>query len=435
MRFERGVDPAGQVNAINRTCELLLSICGGQAGPIIDIRNKKFLPKDISIKLTASRIEKILGCHIKSSNISKILNGLNFVAKRYSNFWNVKVPSYRFDIEIEDDLIEEIARIYGFNNIPEETEIVTNPLTGIEDERLDQERISNHLCSRDYFEVINYSFIEQNTDNLITGKKTKLILNNPISNEMSVMRSSLLPGLLLSASRNLARQNERVRLFEIGKVFSGNLNNHQEDENIAAIIIGAPHAESWLANKKNVDFYNLKGDLESLLSCFSLRNQYSYEAKDHTMMHPGQSASIKCNEKIVGLIGKLHPNITKKYNIKQDAYFFEINYTKAFEPVSIVASLVSKYPIIRRDIAVVIDSTIQVSQIVDAARAVQPSIIQSIEVFDVYEGKNIEKGRKSVALGLILQEKSRTLTDKEADSVVTEILDSLRKNYSAKLRE
>ncbi|MEC9415663.1 MAG: phenylalanine--tRNA ligase subunit beta [Pseudomonadota bacterium] len=435
MRFERGVDPEGQVNAINRTCELLLSICGGQAGPIIDISNKRYLPKDITIKLTTSRIEKILGCHIRVSDISKILNGLNFVTKRYSNFWNVKVPSYRFDIEIEDDLIEEIARIYGFNNIPEETEIVTNPLTGIEDERLDQERISNHLCSRDYYEVINYSFIEQNADNLVSGKKTKLILNNPISSEMSVMRSTLLPGLLLSASRNLARQNERVRLFEIGKVFSGNLDDHQEYEHIAAIIIGTSQAESWLADKKNVDFYNLKGDLESLLSSFSKVNQYTYESEDHTMMHPGQSASIKRNEKIIGLIGKLHPSITKKYNIKQDAYFFEINYTQAFKPVPIVASSVSKYPIIRRDIAIVIDATIPVSRIVDTASAVQPSIIKSIEVFDVYEGKNIEEGRKSVALGLILQEKSRTLTDKEADSIVSRILVALRKNYSAKLRE
>ncbi len=435
LRFERGVDPAGQVHAISRTCELLLLICGGEAGPITDISNKKFLPKGISIKLTTSRIRKILGCHIKANDINKILTGLNFDTKKYSNYWKVKVPPYRFDIEIEDDLIEEIARIYGFNNIPEKTEIITNPLTEIEDARLDQERIANHLCSRDYYEVINYSFIEESIDNLVSGKETKLKLSNPISSEMSVMRSTLLPGLLTSASRNLARQNERVRLFEVGKVFSGNLNNHHENEHIAAIIIGAPQAESWLAGPKNVDFYNLKGDLESLLSRFSLRNQYNYEAEDHSMMHPGQSASIKCNKKIIGLIGKLHPGITKKYNIKQDAYFFEIDYTEAFEPTPVVASLVSKYPVIRRDIAIVVDKKIPVSKIINTAREIQPSIIQSIEVFDVYEGKNIEEGRKSVALGLILQEKSRTLRDKEADNLVSRIIESLHKNYSAKLRE
>ena len=435
LRFERGVDPAGQVNAINRACELLLSICGGQAGPIIDISSEKFLPKGMSIKLTTSRIEKILGCRIKANDISKILIGLNFNIKKYNNYWRVKVPSYRFDIKIEDDLIEEIARIYGFNNIPEETEIVENPLTGIEDDRLDLEKIANHLCSRDYYEVINYSFIGEDIDNLVSGKETKLILNNPISSEMSVMRSTLLPGLLTSASRNLARQNERVRLFEVGKVFSGNLNNHQENEHIAAIIIGAPQAESWLVDPKNIGFYNLKGDLESLLSCFPLRNKYTYEAESHPMMHPGQSASIMRNKKIIGLIGKLHPSITRKYNIKQDAYYFEIDYKETFEPVSVVASLGSKYPITRRDISIVVDNTIPVSHIIDTARAIEPSIIQSIKVFDVYEGENIEEGRKSVALGLILQEKSRTLTDKEADILVSRILDLLHKNYSAKLRE
>ena len=435
LRFERGVDPNIQSIAVNMATNLLLSICNGDAGPLMDIKNKKFLPKEITIKLNEIRVNKILGHIIPKNKITKILKSLNFEVTEAKTSWNVTVPTYRFDVKIEDDLIEEIARVYGFGNIPGATEESNNPLNKSIDDRLEINNISNHLCSRDYQEIISYSFVEEQIDNFISGKNSSLKLKNPISSEMSVMRSSLLSGLLNSLKRNISRQNSRVRLFEVGKVFNGELNNHDEREKIAAISLGTIDEENWRANNDCIDFYNVKGDLESIIGSSHENHLYSFKKSDNHIFQPGQAAEVFKEGNSIGCLGKLHPNLLKLFNIKQDVFYFEIDYELCFTPFIVNAHTISKYPQIRRDISITIDKSVAVSEIINSVIQINPNIIQSTNVFDVYEGKNIEEGRKSIALGLILQDKSRTLIDKDADDLVELVIKSLQSEYSAQLRE
>jgi len=435
LRFERGVDPNIQAIAVNMATHLLLSICNGDAGPLKDIQNKKFLPKENTIQLNEIRVNKILGHIISKNKITKILKSLNFKVTEAKTSWNVTIPSYRFDVKIEDDLIEEIARVYGFDNIPGATEYSNNPLSKSNDDRLDINNISNLLCSRDYQEIISYSFVDEKIDNFISGKESSLKLKNPISNEMSVMRSSLLSGLLISLKRNISRQNSRVRLFEVGKVFNGELNGHDEKEKFAAISVGTVDEENWRANNDNIDFYNIKGDLESIIGSNHENHLYSFDKSNKHIFHPGQAAEVFKEGNSIGYLGKLHPNLTKLFNIKQDVFYFEIDYELCFKSFIVNAHTISKYPQIRRDISITIDKSVAVSEIINTVIQINPNIIQSTNVFDVYEGKNIEEGRKSIALGLILQDKSRTLIDKDADDLVELVIKSLQSKYSAQLRE
>ena len=435
LRFERGVDPNIQATAVNMATHLLLSICNGDAGPLKDIKNKKFLPKEITIKLNEIRVNKILGHIISKNKITKILKSLNFKVTEAKTCWKVTIPSYRFDVKIEDDLIEEIARVYGFDNILGATEYSNNPLSKPIDDRIDINNISNLLCSRDYQEIISYSFIDEKIDNFISGKDSSLKLKNPISNEMSVMRSSLLSGLLGSLKRNISRQNSRVRLFEVGKVFNGKLNGHDEREKFAVISAGTIDEENWRANNDSIDFYNIKGDLESIIDSNYENHLFSFNKSDNHIFHPGQAAEVFKEGDSIGHLGKLHPNLTKLFNIKRDVFYFEIDYELCFTPFIVNAHTISKYPQIRRDISITIDKSIAASEIINTVIQINPNIIQSTNIFDVYEGKNIEEGRKSIALGLILQDKSRTLIDKDADELVELVIKSLQNEYSAQLRE
>ena len=436
LRFERGVDPAIQAFAVERATQLLLSITGGKAGPIDDIKNKKYLPQTKLIRLRQSRLNKILGKKIPKSEVERIFKKLGFIVNIKKDSWEVTAPSFRFDINIEDDLIEEIARIYGFENIERQTESITMPISPIERPDLSKDAISDHLCVRGYHEVINYSFVKKDTDNQISGKESKLELLNPISTEMAVMKSSHLAGLLQNLKRNLSRQNNRIRLFEVGNVFSGNIKNHNEVEKIAAIANGPIEEESWDSNNNDISFFNLKGDLDSLLMNNKDEDLFRYEGnKNNKIFHPSYSADIYRKDEIIGVIGMLNPILTRNTDISGDVYFFEIDYKKAFKRSPIIAKPISKYPQIRRDISIVVDSHITSSELIKAVKEIKPSTIQSVNVFDVYEGKNIEEGRKSIALGLILQEKSRTLRDKEADDIISMTLKSLQSKYSAKLRD
>ena len=253
---------------------------------------------------------------------------------------------------------------------------------------------------------------------------------------MAVMKSSHLAGLLQTLKRNLSRQNNRVRLFEIGNVFSGDIKNHKEVEKIAAIAIGSIQEESWNSKQNDISFYDLKGDLDSLLFRNNEKDFFGYKSNtDNKNFHPSYSADIYRKSEIIDVVGNLNPILTRHFDISEDVYFFEIDYKKAFERSQIKAKSISKYPQIRRDISLVVDSHVISSELIDTVKKINPSIIQSVNVFDVYEGKNIEEGRKSIALGLILQEKSRTLTDDEADDIIKLTLKSLQSKYSAKLRD
>ena len=435
LRFERGVDPEIQEIAINRASELLMSICGGDASKVTDIRNEDYLPKNKSIKLTPFRLERILGHKIDFNEISEILARLNFTIQVNKDNWQVSVPSYRFDLKIEDDLIEEIARIYGFDKIPELTEVSSRSLALPNNGLNNIDKIANHLCSRDYQEVITYSFIDDSVNTLITGKQSDLGLANPLSKDMATMRGSLWPGLLSAASRNVARQIDRVRLYEIGKIFESTSHGHVEIEQVAGLVMGPLRDEHWSEKLINVDFYDVKGDLESILRFNSIGIEFEFEADDNPSLQQGQSAKLLLNNKRVGSVGKLHPTLAKKFSIKRDVYLFELDIMQAFPLKTLKVKSISKYPLIRRDISIVIKKDIKASDIIKSINLIKPEIIQSIKVFDIYEGNNIEEGLKSIALGLILQEKSRTLTDIVADEIISKVIDSLEKKFSAKLRD
>ena len=435
LRFERGVDPSGQGRAIERATELLLMIAGGDAGPLVDQSSDQHLPVRDPVTLTQARLGKVLGTEIPQGTVSDILAGLGLEFEDLSSGWQVIPPSFRFDIEIEDDLVEEVARIYGYDRIPEATGFAEMPLGPVTETSIDLERVADTLVARDFQEVITYSFIDAASNKAVTGDATELVLSNPISSEMSVMRGSLLPGMLAAASMNVSRQQERVRLFEIGKSFHGTLKKPREIVRVAFLALGSGTREQWSVKSQDIDFYDLKGDLEALIQMTGSASEFDVVPCDHVALQPGQAANIKRDGEVVGIIGKLHPRIAKAFDLKKDVFVAEIDANKMFVASVPVAKSISKFPIIRRDIAVIVSEEISATQLVRSIESAAPDLIREVTIFDIYRGPGIEAGRKSVALSLILQETSRTLTDEDADTAMDAAVQKLEQEFAAVLRD
>ena len=435
MRFERGVDPYNQVRAIERATELLTMIAGGQPGPMVDHHDAEHLPEFGSLELRASRLQKILGDEIPAEKVSRILSGLGLETEDTGSGWCVKIPTYRFDIDVEDALVEEVARIYGYDEIPEATAKGDTPLATAPESIVDLERVADTLVARDYQEIITYSFIDEETDALVAGRKSGLQLSNPISSEMSVMRASIWPGLLAAASANIARQQERVRFFEIGKTFHGSLDSHDEVVRVSGIVTGEVVDQQWGSPTQAVDFFDIKSDLEALFDMTGEGGDFLFAPTEHVALQPGQSATISRNGERAGVVGKLHPSLAKKFDLDKGAFLFELDAEKSFSAKVPTATEISKYPSIRRDIAVVVKDNVTAADLSAAVRSAAPSMVTSVRIFDVYKGPGIEAGLKSVALGLILQETSRTLTDEDADTVMSAVLRKMQQDFGAELRD
>lgn len=435
LRFERGVDPAGQARAVERATALLLDIAGGEAGPLADHVVADYLPKNAPLLLRKSRLKKVLGTDIEGRRVSEILTNLGFTITENTDGWHVEIPSYRFDIDVEDALVEEVARIFGYDQIPEVTAIAETPLAMASETRIDLDLVANTLVARDYQEVITYSFVGQEINTRITGTASKLILTNPISPEMSVMRSSVWPGLLATASSNVARQQERVRIFEIGKTFHGTLKAPQEVMRVAGLAYGDAAPEQWASRAQSIDFFDVKSDVVSLLEMVGPAAKFDFIAAEHPALQPGQVANILRDNGVVGVIGKIHPDIAKTFDLDKGVLVFELNTEGAFATTVPVAVNVSRFPMIRRDIAVVVDDKVAAADLVAAVESAAPELIQNVRIFDVYRGPGIEAGLKSVALGLILQETSRTLTDDDADAAKSAAVRKLQQEFAAVLRD
>ena len=435
LRFERGVDPELQARAIERATELLISISGGQAGPLVDHRVIEHLPKQTTISLRKKRLLQVLGASIEGSRVTQILTDLGLKTQGNDMGWTVEIPSYRFDIDVEDALVEEVARIYGYDEIPEITAIGEMPLATATESKIDLDLVANTLVARDFQEVITYSFIDEETNTLITGDRSALVLSNPISSEMSVMRGSIWPGLIAAASANAARQQERIRLFEIGKTYHGSVDAPSEVVRVAGLIYGDIVEEQWGAPSQAVDFFDIKGDLMSVLRMAGDASEFDFCVDDRAVLQPGQAAKILRNGKAVGVVGKLHPEVAKKMDLEKGVLLFEIDAEKSFAAHVPAAVTISKYPVIRRDIAVVVANEITVANLVKAVESAAPDLVTSVRVFDIYRGPGIEAGLKSVALGLILQETSRTLTDDDADAAIASVVRKLRQEFAAVLRD
>jgi phenylalanyl-tRNA synthetase beta chain len=385
--------------------------------------------------LRKERLTRLLGLKIPNEEVTQILEGLELHVETVKDGWNVLPRSHRFDIEIEADLIEEVARIHGYDSIPETTAFAQSPLRTVTESRIELERAAETLIARDYQEVVTYSFIDAEANKAFTGTDSELVLSNPISSEMSVMRASLWPGMAAAAAANVARQQDRVRIFEASKSFHGTLEDHTEVVRIAGLVSGPVVPEQWGSKAENADLFDIKADVEALLLLAADAKELKFVATTHAALQSGQAAEIRRNGESIGVLGRLHPSLAKRYDLKRPVYVFELDAPKALASKAPSASSISKFPAIRRDIAVVVDEGVSADDLIDAVAASAPSLIRDVRIFDIYTGAGIEAGRKSVAIGLILQETSRTLTDDDADVVMAATISKLKDKFAAELRD
>lgn len=433
-RFERGVDAGLQVAAIERATALMLEICGGEAGPVVVEEAVEYLPQQAQITLRNQRITQQLGISLPAEQVSDILLrlGLELVqSDEHISTW--KAPSWRFDLEIEQDLIEEIARIYGYDNLPTSTPLMELGIESRTESRKSLAELRGQLIARGYQEAVTYSFVDPALQSLIDPEKDAIALSNPISSDMSVMRTTLWPGLIQTAVYNLNRQQSRVRLFEAGQYFvpGDSLNQHMA---LAGLICGTRKPVGWTGGKEKVDFYDIKGDLESVLALTADIDAFSFEVVENPALHPGQSAAILRQNEIVGWIGRLHPQIQAELDIQAELYLFQVDLDKITESKLPKFEQVSKFPEVRRDLAFFVDNTVEAQKLIKTARQEAGENLINLKLFDVYHTKDIENKGKSIALGLTFQHSSRTLSDEEINKSVDRVVTALQNEYEAELR-
>ena len=435
-RYERGVDPALAPLAMDRITNLIIQICGGKPGPVNHVSCPAHLPQSKSINLRLLRIERLLGIAIPESRIRTILTQLGFDVTVVSDGqYLIKVPTSRFDITIEVDLIEEIARIHGYQNITGTSPVIKMQMKEPNLYNQALSGISALLVARGFRECISYSFVDpalqilfRDTDSMETP------LLNPISHEMSVMRLSLWPGLIQSLLYNIKRQQLSVRLFEAGKVYPGVL-GQEEHRVVGGVIYGSKYKKQWGIDNISCDFYDLKSDIEALLTVQMGYTEIEYTRTNLPGLHPGQCAHVIVNNMKIGYIGMLHPTISRQLSISQPAFLFQLNLERILAKKSMEFTNISKFPSIKRDISVVVEDTVAVAELIDTIRKTSNEVLINLELFDVYRGEGIDSGKKSLALCLTFQRSSSTLTDEEADVAISNILKSLHENYGAILRE
>ncbi len=426
-RFERGVDFAATQVALDRATQLILEICGGQAGAVTEALGE--LPVRHPVKLRASRVFRVLGVALKADEIAQILSRLGMLFQQKGDEFSVTPPSYRFDIAIEEDLIEEVARVHGYENIqpaPIQARMTILPLA---EALRPLAKLRQTMVLRDYQEAINYAFVEAEWERDLCGNAAPIALKNPIASQMSVMRSSLLGGLLGALRTNLARKHPRVRLFEIGGCFAAEAGTYVQNERLAGLAYGGAVSEQWGTPARNVDFYDVKGDVEAL---FAPRN-LSFQAGHHPASHPGRSARVLLDGRAIGWIGELHPQWQQQYDLPQAAVWFEIELAALAQ--SNVPRLVdiSRFPPVRRDIAVLADENMTVQALLDAMQAEKAPNVVELALFDVYRGKGVEQGKKSLAFRVLLQDTQKTLTDNEIEENIARLVAALHRQ-GAQLR-
>ena len=418
-RFERGVDFNATLEALDRATQLILDICGGAAGAFTEAQGT--LPARNPVKLRAARVERVLGVALSSDEIARIMSRLGMACKEQEKDFIVTPPSYRFDIAIEEDLIEEVARVHGYENIkPLPPQAAMTILPQAEAQR-PLAALRQALVLRDYQETINYSFVEAEWERDLCGNAAPVALKNPIASQMSVMRSSLLGGLLAALRTNLARKQSRVRLFETGGCFAAGQGGYAQHERVAGLAYGTALPEQWGAAARNVDFYDVKGDVETLFAPVSL----NFVAKTHPASHPGRSAQILKNGNPIGWIGELHPQWQQKYELPEAAVWFELEMDALLQSALPRAAEVSKFPPVRRDIAVLVDEGVSVHALLDAMRAAKAEDVAEIALFDLYRGKGVEQGKKSLAFRVLLQDTQKTLTEAEIDKSIALLVAAL----------
>jgi len=433
-RFERGVDPEIQQRAIERATALLLNIVGGEAGPVMEFVSKEHLPARNIVILRRARINQILGVTISDEDVSDILIRLGMKVSSNKEGWEVTPPSYRFDIEIEVDLIEELGRIYGYSRIESKHPQTPMHILPVSEKKIEMQRVRSTLIDRGFVEAITYSFVEPKLQKLLIPNVDGVELANPISSDMSVMRTSLWPGLIQAASYNQNRQQPRIRLFETGLVFQQNNNAIVQQSRIAGIALGEVVPEQWGERGRMIDFYDVKADVEALLGLGGAQD-YRFEADTCEALHPGQSARIHLNGKPVGWLGILHPSLTQAVELTGNPVVFEIELEAILHANVAKFAEISKFPSIRRDIAIVVDEQITARKVQECVENAAGKLLNKVVLFDMYQGKGIDSGRKSLALGLTLSDSSRTLMEEDVEAVLGKVVLALNNKLGAVLRE
>ena len=431
IRFERGVDFNITRQAMERATELVLDICGGKASAINESIEPSTLPKLETILITREKISSVLGFDLDPSWIESKFKLLGFnITKKNNNSWAIIPPSFRFDIRIPADLIEELVRLYGYDKAPVKRLSVEANISQTSQSNVSSYDISQVLVNRGYQEVITYSFISDEYHDLIDADAKKIELKNPISDDMSIMRSSLWPGLLQTVEMNQRRGHYNARFFETGLCFGG-ISVDEQRQKIAGIICGERFESQWGSPQREVDFFDAKSDVESLLSLSG--NVYLFEAAEHHALQAGQTAKISKNGQLIGWIGALSPHLQKKLSLPK-LFLFELNQSDIGQRKVSSYQSFSSFQASQRDIALVVTTDINANQLIHAIQSLNQEHLIEVNLFDVYEGEHIDKGKKSVALNLTYQSIEATLTDEQLNQQVEDIITHLESKFSAKLR-
>ena len=437
-RYERGVDPELQFKAIERATALLLSICGGEAGPVIDVTSASDLPKAATITLRREKLDRLIGHHVEDAQVTDILTRLGCDVAHNGDHWVAVAPSWRFDMQIEEDLVEEVARIYGYNNIPDVPVKANLEMTRHREANLSLKRVKNLLVDRGFQEAITYSFVDPKVQALLHPGEEALILPSPISVEMSAMRLSLWSGLLTAVVNNQNRQQSRVRLFESGLRFVPDTQADlgiRQDVMLSGVISGNKNEEHWDLARQAVDYYDLKGDLEAILELTGKMNDVQFRVEANPALHPGQSAAIYLRGERIGFIGVVHPELERKLDLNGRTVVFEMLWDKVADRVLPDAKEISRFPANRRDIAVVVAENVPADDILAECKKVGANQVVGVNLFDVYRGKGVAEGYKSLAISLVLQDTGRTLEEEEIAATVAKCVEALKQRFQASLRD
>jgi phenylalanyl-tRNA synthetase beta chain len=438
QRFERGVDPQGQRRAVERATQLLLSICGGAAGPVVECVDAQALPVRAPLLLRHSRLAQVVGAQLPSAQVSAALRALQMKVDDVAEGWRVEPPSWRFDLTMEADLAEEAMRIIGYDQVPEIDKPLPQHFRARPESEVSERALLDALVARGYQEVLNYTFVDPAQQQQLFPDAQPIRLANPIAADLSVMRVSLWPGLLKVALDNLNRQHDRVRLFECGAVFlrdGDNAGSVREVRRVAGLVTGTRMPEQWGSAREAADFFDIKADVQAVLSLAGPSVKFEYAPAEVSCLHPGRSAVVSREGAQVGWVGELHPSQAANLGLSGACLVFELDIAAALAAPLPQLQPVSRFPQVRRDLSITVPESTPLSAILNRASVTAGDLLRDLRVFDVYQGPGIESARKSIAFGLIFQDNSRTLTDEEADALVARVAADLHSAVDAKIRD
>ena len=429
-RFERGVDFSTTSIALQRAAALIIQFCGGECSNILDIENE--LPKREPIKLRTKKVSDIMGVALKDSDIKSVLDKLNLTHSSQAGEFLITPPSFRFDLSIEEDLVEEVIRIYGYDNIPALIPTSQNKMIASANNKKSIHSVKSALVNLGYNEVVTYSFIDKEIEERLHSNLDVIELQNPIASQMNVMRSKLWGSHIEALIYNLNRGQNHIRIFEIAPIYQKIKSEFKETLILSGLVYGDAIPEQWGDEKREINFYDIKGDIEIISS-----NRLSIEAPRSTVpeiFHPGQAAELLMNQNSVGWLGQLHPAWQQKYELTGKAYLFELSIESLIKTVEVEIKLPSKFPPLRRDISVLVDKDINVGEIVNEINSQEIDRVIDFYPFDIYEGNGIESNKKSLAFLILMQDTYKTLEDEEVSNIVNQVLDILQNKFKATLR-